>query len=480
MKRILFAVLAVVISLSVKPLAGHAEEVAADFNTKFAGAVILMLGSPNAVYDNTDVLIDEDNFNIMPYVKKQSTLMPLRFIGESLGADVAWNGKTSTVTISKAGKVIKVTLGSSRMFVNGAARSLETPPQYKDGRIFVPLRAVSEAFGKKVFFERGIIVVSDKVILNANQDKEIVDYLRFVLEPFKKDPYTGKTLSAEKIATQEQSVVLLESFDRKGESLGFGSAFAVGNGLFLTNYHVIAESSSYVIQTGQDRYYDVEGIVAANEEADLALVKTNIRTNIPALRTGSTSTLAKGQAVIAIGNPEGLQNTISSGIVSGIRVMNNERLIQITAPISPGSSGGPLFNIKGEVIGINTMGADQGNLNFSVPIDYAKNWIVKYKTMPFTKIPVLNQDPFREKQDAAPTPAPQPSTPPAADAPSEQPAGTTPEQPVPSAQDAAVTEQSPGTAKATETAQPAAAATTESTAAQQPEVSSIPADQPAQ
>ncbi|MGM0882224.1 MAG: stalk domain-containing protein [Bacillota bacterium] len=408
MKQLLYVVLVISLFIQLQPLVHADEDI--DFNEMFAGAVVLSIGSANAISDNTDLMIDENNFRITPFIKNQTTLVPLRFISENMGAGVAWDSKSSTATITKGSKKIQITLGSSKLKINGLSYPLAAPAQYKEGRIFVPLRVISEAFGKKVFYEGGIIVISDKAIPQLGQNKELIDYLRIVLAPFDKDPYTGRTLSVEQIAKLEQSVVLLESFDREGASLGFGTAFAVGYGLFLTNYHVIADSSSYLIQTGQDRYYDVDGVVAYNEEADLAIVKTSIRTNIPPLRIGSSLKLAKGQAVVAIGNPEGLQNTVSTGIVSGIRTMGADRLIQITAPITNGSSGGPLFNRIGEVIGINTMGAEQGNLNFSVPIEYAGSWISVYSKKSFANIQVLNQDQFREQEPTEPEQQPDEAT----------------------------------------------------------------------
>ena len=420
MKQLLSIFLVISLFIQLQPLVHADEDI--DFNEMFAGAIVLSIGSTNAISDNTDLMIDENNFRITPFIKNQTTLVPLRFISENMGASVAWEAKSSTATITKGSKKIQITLGSSKLKINGLSYPLAAPAQYKEGRVFVPLRVISEAFGKKVFYERGIIVISDLVMPQLGQNTELIDYLRFVLAPFGKDPYTGRTLSVEQIAKLEQSVVLLESFDREGASLGFGTAFAVGYGLFLTNYHVIADSSSYLIQTGQDRYYDVDGVVAYSEEADLAIVKTSIRTNIPPLRIGSSLKLAKGQEIVAIGNPEGLQNTVSTGIVSGIRTMGADRLIQITAPITNGSSGGPLFNRIGEVIGINTMGAEQGSLNFSVPIEYAGSWISVYSKKSFANIQVLNQDQFREQEPTEPEQQPDEVTePPTPTEPTEEP-----------------------------------------------------------
>ncbi|WP_160034942.1 stalk domain-containing protein [Paenibacillus sp. An7] len=406
MKRRLL-VLITILGLLCYPLSGYAQADELDFEDLFNEAVILSIGSPNAIYDTEDRIIDENNYNIVPYVKSQRTMVPLRFISESLGARVAWNQATSTATITLAGKEIKITLGSKTILVNGKKTALDAPAEYQQGRTFVPIRLISETLGKKVFYSRGIIVISEKAILHPVQDAEIVDYLKFILEPYNKSPYTGKNLTNQQIAGFEQSVVVLEALDRSGESTGFGSAFAVGYGLYLTNYHVINEASSYVIYTGKDQVYEAAGIVAVDKMNDLALVKAKIRTNVPPLHIGSTQNLAKGQAVVAIGNPEGLQNTVSTGVISGLRVIDGQSLIQFTAPIASGSSGGALFNKKGEVIGVTSSSIDEGNLNFAVPIDYAKSWISKYNSAAFSKITVLNQDQFREPSNGSGTVTPE-------------------------------------------------------------------------
>ena len=366
-----------------------------DYEALFRNTVILYVGSPNAVVDAADRIVDEDNFQVAPFVKNGRTLVPLRFVSESLGASVVWDAATSTATLVKGKTKVTIAQASKRMTVNGAAKTLDVAAANAHNRLFVPLRAISEAFGQFVMYERGAIVVSAASLLDPVRDRDMIDYLIFMLEPFRKDSYTGKTLSVEQLAAYEQSVVLLESYDLEGNPLGFGSAFAVGYGLFLTNYHVIEDADQYRIVTAQDRYYEVEGIVAVDANADLDLVKTVIRTNVPPLRlAASTKGLAKGQPVVAIGNPEGLQNTVSTGIVSGVRDFGGYRLIQTTAPISPGSSGGPLLDAKGEVIGVNTLGSEQGNLNFAVSVEYAKNWVDYYKPVPFRGIPAFDEDFF--------------------------------------------------------------------------------------
>ncbi len=92
---------------------------------------------------------------------------------------------------------------------------------------------------------------------------------------------------------------------------------------------------------------------------------------------GNSDDLQVGERVLAIGNPYGWENTVSDGLISGIREIDDFKLLQITAPISPGSSGGALFNMKGEVIGITTIGSQWGaqNLNFAIPINSLKSLI---------------------------------------------------------------------------------------------------------
>jgi len=112
-----------------------------------------------------------------------------------------------------------------------------------------------------------------------------------------------------------------------------------------------------------------------NPDIDIALVKINAEGLSPAI-VGSSINSAIGEEIVAIGDPMGLKSTISEGIISGIRnIGKSMSLIQISAPISPGSSGGPVINKYGEVIGIATLASSSKkyqNLNFAIPIDYIK------------------------------------------------------------------------------------------------------------
>lgn len=167
------------------------------------------------------------------------------------------------------------------------------------------------------------------------------------------------------------SVVVLVTEDASGQPRTLGSGFFVRSEVIATNLHVIqGASKGYVKFVGQQAKYEVAGIVGIDRVRDLALLEVT-GAKAPSLALGDASEVAAGDEVYVVGNPRGLEGTISQGIVSGVRQVRAGILIQITAPISPGSSGGPVLNTKGVVIGIATATVEHGqNLNFAVPASY--------------------------------------------------------------------------------------------------------------
>jgi len=168
------------------------------------------------------------------------------------------------------------------------------------------------------------------------------------------------------------SVVSILTYDVKGEPLISGSGFFVRQGEVMTNVHVIKGAHRVEIHTldGKGRTYPVMGALAIDEEADLALLKVDL----PAERSRPlpmTSTLPdEGEQIFLIGNPLRLEGSVSNGIVSAIReVPDLGRIIQVTAPVSHGNSGSPLFNMRGEVIGIVTVKVTNGqNINLALGV----------------------------------------------------------------------------------------------------------------
>ena len=172
------------------------------------------------------------------------------------------------------------------------------------------------------------------------------------------------------------AVVSIIMSDKDGQPIAQGSGFIVSmDGRIITNYHVIKTGSSAVVKLPDGAFFVVDGVLAFDKGRDVAVIKARGE-NFRTLILGDSDRVQVGDEVVAIGNPLSLESTVSNGIVSGIRTLEEEggKFLQITAPISPGSSGGPLFNMAGEVIGITTSGIRGGeNLNFAIPINDVKN-----------------------------------------------------------------------------------------------------------
>jgi trypsin-like peptidase len=190
-------------------------------------------------------------------------------------------------------------------------------------------------------------------------------------------------LSATEVFERSNAAVArIDVGSEKGRFLGYGSGFIVrANGVILTSFHLIERAHSARVRLANGQIYDQVSIIAGEKRSDLAVLKINA-SNLPFLPLGNSDSVQVGEKIIAIGNPEGLENTISDGIVSGRRgasvlpsleLSEDLRLLQITAPISSGSSGGPLLDLQGNVIGVTfAFFKDGQNLSFAVPINYAQ------------------------------------------------------------------------------------------------------------
>lgn len=180
--------------------------------------------------------------------------------------------------------------------------------------------------------------------------------------------------SAQEIAKKAfRSTVLLVMEDANGQPLSFGSGFFVRDGAIASNLHVVEGAArGYAKLVGQKTKYDIEGIAAIDAKRDLVVLKVHAP-GTRAVSLGRSDAVQVGESVYAVGNPLGLEGTFSQGIISSIREVGTDKLLQITAPISPGSSGGPVLNGKGEVIGVSVATFRGGqNLNFAIPASYLK------------------------------------------------------------------------------------------------------------
>ena len=175
---------------------------------------------------------------------------------------------------------------------------------------------------------------------------------------------------------------------RTADSLGTG--FVVrSDGWIATNLHVIVGGTHVKVTLRDERELDVVELLAASPEYDLALVRIQAR-GLRTVSLGNSDVIRPGDPVIAIGNPLGLEDTVSNGLVSARRKYNGFEVLQVSAPIAPGSSGGPLFNERGEVVGVATAVLQGGqNLNFGVPVRYLAPMMKQPAPMPFSEFATL-------------------------------------------------------------------------------------------
>ena len=173
------------------------------------------------------------------------------------------------------------------------------------------------------------------------------------------------------------STVSIVALDKFKQPISLGSGFVVDKGKVITNVHVM-KGAVYgeIIEDQTKKTHKIVGYLAIDKINDLILL------SVPTLEVDKLALSEKtpeiGEKIYAIGNPKGLSGTISEGIVSGIRKIENNDLIQITAPISPGSSGGPIINNNGEVIAVSVASLTSGqNLNFAIPAKYVNNILSK-------------------------------------------------------------------------------------------------------
>ena len=185
----------------------------------------------------------------------------------------------------------------------------------------------------------------------------------------------ASALTTEQLAKKAfAATVSLEMKHSTGTTLGFGSGFFVKPNQIATNFHVIEGAARGTAKlVDKDTRYQIEGIVATDKDNDLAVLKVTAYGVTP-LPLGDSDTVNIGAKVYVAGNPKGLEGTFSDGLISRRERYPKKRL-QMTAPISPGSSGGPVLNSAGEVIGISVSvhrALDAQNLNFAIPSNYLK------------------------------------------------------------------------------------------------------------
>jgi Trypsin-like peptidase domain/Tetratricopeptide repeat len=185
------------------------------------------------------------------------------------------------------------------------------------------------------------------------------------------------TLSAQEIFKRvSPSVMVVESLDAEGKVTKLGSGVVIAPGSIITNRHVIEDGASFLVEHSGKKW--PAKLIKVDPDHDLAELSV-AGLDAPAVTVLDSAKLAVGVTVYAIGSPEGLELTISEGLISGLREFDKGRVIQTSAAISPGSSGGGLFDSNGRLVGITTFYLKEGqSLNFALPAE----WTVALKKQP--------------------------------------------------------------------------------------------------
>ena len=187
-------------------------------------------------------------------------------------------------------------------------------------------------------------------------------------------------------ALAKKSVVVVTFAGRDGQRQGLGTGFILSeDGLIATNLHVIGEARPIRVELHDGRKLDVTAVHATERAQDLAVLKIDAR-DLPALPLGNSDELQEGQAVVAIGNPLGLERSVVSGVLSGRREIEGRSMLQVALPIEQGNSGGPLLDMQGRVHGLLTLKSlKTENLGFAIAVNSLKPLLEKPNPIPMSR-----------------------------------------------------------------------------------------------
>ncbi|MBI83766.1 MAG: hypothetical protein CMJ81_11260 [Planctomycetaceae bacterium] len=183
-----------------------------------------------------------------------------------------------------------------------------------------------------------------------------------------------------------RSVVVVTVEGREGENEALGSGFVVSSdGLVATNLHVVGEARPIRVQLESGQQHDVTSIHASDRRLDLAILKIDAH-DLPELKLGDSDKLQQGQRIVVVGNPQGLNHSVVDGLLSGIRVVDDQKMLQLAMPIEKGNSGGPVIDLQGQVQGIVTLkSAVTRNLGFAVTVNDLKSLIQRPNPLPMSR-----------------------------------------------------------------------------------------------
>jgi V8-like Glu-specific endopeptidase len=292
--------------------------------------------------------LKEDQRNVKWYLKKRFIMFML-FIFSPFGIILLWSGSK----FRKSSKIV-LTIIFVTLFLFSRVYYKERYDHLKDNAFLDDIVELISKPKKTVFLKKTPDETLKNIKLTGLTKKEV------------------KQLTISDITSRSSSAIAsIKTKDKNGNDIGMGSGFVVSeDGIIATNFHVLESAYQAEVKIGEKTYKEVYFIKGA-PEVDIALIKVDAR-GLKVLPIGNSDTLLNGQSIVVLGNPWGLERTVTNGLVSAVRSQENIKLIQMSAPVSPGSSGGPVLNEAGEVVGITTIASFlfAQNLNFAIPINY--------------------------------------------------------------------------------------------------------------
>ncbi|MFF2888991.1 trypsin-like peptidase domain-containing protein [Paenibacillus sp. NPDC057967] len=291
------------------------------------------------------------------YKENGVTLAPMTDLLNALEASSVYEKKSQTVIIRSSTLTITLAIGQKEAIVNGKTVKMDAAATTQNNVVYVPLRFIAEKLEAKVEWDKA-----------ANAIK-VKSWYYQQLEKYEEEEETEAVYREEDKLSSTQIVDLFdESVLMIMTNKGLGSGVVIGEDLILTNYHVIFDATSAIANSIYYDEFKVKGVVAYDEEADLAILRTEEPMELVPVGLSYDYLARKGDRVYAIGSPLGFMNTVSTGLISNYHFENGVSYLQTNAQTDHGSSGGALFNEYGELVGITTAGMDNSLANIGIAV----------------------------------------------------------------------------------------------------------------
>ncbi|MCL1842714.1 MAG: stalk domain-containing protein [Defluviitaleaceae bacterium] len=354
---------------------------------KFFFTLIFVFTFVTAVYaDEIRVTVDGtpvDFANAPPVLVDGRTLVPVRAVFEALNFDVDWNPETQTATLLRGADILEISIGAGDFVINGQNRPLDVPAQIIDGRTMLPIRLPLESVGYGVAWDgvSSTVLVTSGGVQTDGHSATASAAVSPTLTP------------AQIFANNVDAVFILHTYDAAMRPTGGGSGFFINPyGVAVTCHHVMVNASYAFAITEDGREFEVVGFYSYDIYNDLAVIQVDGQgETFTYLVPGDSDAVRVGDSVFAIGSPFGEQNTFAISYVSRIvpwldfGIYSVEDMIQITAPIYPGSSGGALLNDAGLVIGVTAaIDPTRAGVAFVIPIARVDSGTGEYTPLPVT------------------------------------------------------------------------------------------------